>query len=120
MKSMRNSVQLIGRLGKDPEVKTFSKSKKATFSIATTDNYKNQKGEKVQDTQWHNIVIWGKLADVAEKYLKKGNEVVIEGKLVHRVYEAEGEKRYVTEVSVNDILMLGGPNKEIEEGETDE
>lgn len=112
---MRNSVQLIGRLGKDPEVKAFSKGKKASFSIATTDNYKNQKGEKIHDTQWHNIVIWGKLADVAEKYLKKGNEVVVEGKLVHRVYEAEGEKRYVTEISVNDILLLGGPNKEIDD-----
>jgi single-strand DNA-binding protein len=110
MKSMRNSVQLIGRLGRDPEVRTFSKSKKATFSIATTDNYKNQKGEKVEDTQWHNIVIWGKLADVAEKYLKKGNEVVVEGRLVHRAYEADGEKRYVTEVNVNDILMLGSAN----------
>jgi single-strand DNA-binding protein len=113
MKSMRNSVQLIGRLGKDPEVKSFSKSKKATFSIATTDNYKNQKGEKVEDTQWHNIVIWGKLAEVAEKYLKKGNEVALEGRLVHRVYEAEGEKRYMTEISVNDILLLGAPNKAV-------
>ncbi|HYC83877.1 MAG TPA: single-stranded DNA-binding protein, partial [Chryseosolibacter sp.] len=69
MKSLRNSVQLIGRLGKDPEVKSFSNSKKASFSIATTDTYKNQKGEKIEDTQWHNIVIWGKLAGVAEKYL---------------------------------------------------
>lgn len=112
MKSMRNSVQLIGRLGRDPEVKSFSKSKKASFSIATSDNYKNQKGEKVEETQWHNIVIWGKLADVAEKYLKKGNEVMVEGRLVHRVYEAEGEKRYITEVNVNEILMLGSPTKE--------
>ncbi|MBT1698485.1 single-stranded DNA-binding protein [Fulvivirgaceae bacterium PWU4] len=112
MKSMRNSVQLIGRLGRDPEVKSFSKSKKASFSIATSDNYKNQKGEKVEETQWHNIVIWGKLADVAEKYLKKGNEVMVEGKLVHRVYEAEGEKRYITEVNVNELLMLGSPTKE--------
>jgi single-strand DNA-binding protein len=110
MKSLRNSVQLIGRLGKDPEVKTFEKSKKASFSIATTDTYKNQKGEKVEDTQWHNIVIWGKLAGIAEKYLKKGQEVAIEGKLVHRVYEANGEKRYVTEINVNDLVMLGAKN----------
>jgi single-strand DNA-binding protein len=108
MKSLRNSVQLIGRLGKDPEVKSFEKSKKASFSIATTDTYKNQKGEKVEDTQWHNIVIWGKLAGIAEKYLKKGQEVAIEGKLVHRVYETNGEKRYVTEINVNDLVMLGG------------
>ena len=65
MKSVRNSVQLIGRLGKDPEVKNFGKSQKATFSIATSETYKNAKGEKVEDNQWHNIVIWGKLADIA-------------------------------------------------------
>ena len=110
MKSLRNSVQLIGRLGKDPEVRTFDSGKtKATFSIATTDSYKNQKGEKVEDTQWHNIVIWGKLADVAGKYLKKGNEVAVEGKLIHRMYEtSSGEKKYITEISVNDMVMLGG------------
>ena len=108
MKSLRNSVQLIGRLGKDPEVKSFSNSKKASFSIATTDTYKNQKGEKIEDTQWHNIVIWGKLAGVAEKYLKKGQEVAVEGKLIHRVYETNGEKRYITEINVNDLVMLGG------------
>jgi single-strand DNA-binding protein len=108
MKSLRNSVNLIGRLGKDPEVKTFGDKKKASFSIATSDSYKNQKGEKVEDTQWHNIVIWGKLADVAGKYLKKGMEVCVEGKLVHRDYETDkGEKKYVTEINVNDFLMLG-------------
>jgi single-strand DNA-binding protein len=112
MKSLRNSVTLIGHLGKDPEVKTFGASKKASFTIATTDTYKNQKGEKVQDTQWHNIVIWGKLATIAEKYLRKGQEVVVEGKLVHRVYENNGgEKRYITEVNVNDLVMVG-PKKQ--------
>jgi single-strand DNA-binding protein len=96
-------------LGKDPEVKVFGEKKRASFSIATTDTYKNQKGEKVQDTQWHNVVIWGRLATIAEKYLRKGAEVAVEGKLVHRVYETQsGEKRYVTEVSVNDLVMLGG------------
>ncbi len=106
---MRNSVQLIGRLGKDPEVKTFSNRKKATFSIATTDAYKNQKGEKVEDTQWHNIVIWGKLAEVVEKYLSKGQEVAVEGRLIHKNYKTDkGEKRYFTEISVNDLLMWGG------------
>ena len=107
MKSLRNSVTLIGRLGKDPEVKTYGDKKKATFSIATTDTYKNQKGEKVEDTQWHNVVIWGSLAGVAEKFLKKGNEVCVEGKLVHRDYESEGVKKYISEISVNDMLMLG-------------
>jgi single-strand DNA-binding protein len=109
MSSLRNSVQLIGRLGKDPEVKTFSNSKRASFSIATTDVYKNQKGEKVEDTQWHNIVIWGKLSEIAEKYLKKGQEVAIEGKLIHRNYETDkGEKKYFTEINVNDLVLLGG------------
>jgi single-strand DNA-binding protein len=108
MKSLRNSVTLIGHLGKDPDVKTYGASKKAIFSIATSDSYKNQKGEKIQDTQWHNIVIWGKLAGVAEKFLKKGQEVVLEGKLVHRVYETNGEKKYISEINVNDLVMVGG------------
>jgi single-strand DNA-binding protein len=110
MKSLRNSVQLIGRLGKDPEVKSFNNGKKASFPIATTDSYKNQKGEKIEDTQWHNIVIWGKLAGVAEKYLKKGQEIAVEGKLVHRAYETNGEKKYITEINVNDLVMLGNKN----------
>jgi single-strand DNA-binding protein len=108
MKSLRNSVQLIGRLGKDPEIRMFNDRKRATFSIATTDAYKNSKGEKTQDTQWHNIVVWGPLVSVVEKYIRKGEEVVVEGKLVHRSYEANGEKKYITEIAVNDLLMLGG------------
>jgi single-strand DNA-binding protein len=109
MTNLKNSVKLIGRLGKDPEVRTFDGGKKkVSFSLATTDFYKNQKGEDQQDTQWHNLVVWGKLADVAGQYLKKGSEVAIEGRLVHRVYETKaGDKRYITEVSVNDMLMLG-------------
>lgn len=108
MKNLRNSVQLIGHLGKDPETRTFDSGRKVTsISLATSDTYKNQKGEKVTDTQWHNVVLWGKLAEIAAKYLRKGEEVCIEGKLVHRVYEtAGGEKRYFTEISANDLLML--------------
>ena len=114
MSNLRNSVQLIGRLGKDPEVRTFDSGKKqATLSIATSETYKNQKGEKVQDTQWHNLVIWGKLVDIVAKYLKKGNEIAVEGKLIHRTYETSaGEKRYITEINVNDFVMLGGNNKQ--------
>lgn len=109
MANLRNSVQLIGRLGKDPEIRTFDSGKKqATLTIATSEKYTNQKGEKVEETQWHNLVIWGKLADVAAKFLKKGNEVAIEGKLTHRAYETSaGEKRYITEINVNDMVMLG-------------
>ena len=112
MKSLRNSVHLIGNLGKDPEVKTFSNSKKASFTLATTEKYKNQKGEVVQDTQWHNIIIWGKLATVAEKYLKNGQEIAVEGKLIHRQYESNGEKKYITEINVNDFIFLGGKKDE--------
>lgn len=113
MTNLRNSVQLIGRLGKDPEIRTFdSGSKRASFSIATTESYKNPKGEKVEETQWHNLVIWGKLANVAAQYLKKGAEVAVEGKLVHRSYEtASGEKKYVTEINVNEFVMLGDRNR---------
>jgi single-strand DNA-binding protein len=110
MANLRNSVQLIGRLGKDPEVKTFDKGKKlATVTLATNEVYKNHKGEKVEDVQWHNLVIWGKLVDIVSKYLKKGSEIAIEGKLVHRSYESSGgDKKYITEISVNDLVMLGG------------
>jgi single-strand DNA-binding protein len=108
MKSLRNSVQLVGHLGKDPEVKTFGDKKKASFTLATSDVYKNPKGEKITDTQWHNVIVWGKLAGVVEKYVKKGQEVMVEGKLVHRAYEANGEKKFITEINVNDLLLLGG------------
>ncbi|HOF81882.1 MAG: single-stranded DNA-binding protein [Bacteroidales bacterium] len=109
MKSLRNSVQLIGNLGMDPEVKQVSNGNKmARFSLATTETYKNQRGEKVTDTQWHNIVIWGGLADVAEKYLKKGKQIAIEGRLETNAYDDnEGKRRFFTQVNVNDLVMLG-------------
>lgn len=85
MYALRNKVQLIGNLGNAPEVKTTENGKKlATFSIATSESYRNAKGEKVKDTQWHRVVAWGKVAEIAEKYLEKGKEVAIEGKLVNR------------------------------------
>uniref|UniRef100_UPI003F6A3E94 single-stranded DNA-binding protein n=1 Tax=Polaribacter sp. TaxID=1920175 RepID=UPI003F6A3E94 len=100
MSTLRNKVQLIGNLGNAPEIITLDSGKKlAKFSLATNENYKNAKGEKVTDTQWHNIVAWNKTADIIEKYLEKGNEVAIEGKLTSRSYETkEGDKRYVTEI----------------------
>jgi len=109
MKNLRNSVQLIGNLGMDPEVKNLDNGKTvANLSLATTETYKNQKGEKVKDTTWHRLVAWGKTAEIAEKYLQKGSEIAIEGKLINRSYEnADGEKKYVSEVLVNEILMLG-------------
>jgi len=109
MNALKNKVQLIGNLGQDPEVVNLdSGNKLAKFSIATNESYKNSKGEKITETQWHNIVVWGKLADVVEKFLFKGSEVAVEGKLVHRTYEnKEGEKRYVSEIKCNELLMLG-------------
>ena len=110
MKNLRNSVQLIGRLGQDPEVRTLTNGKKlTTFSLATSDYYKNAKGERVQDTQWHNIVAWGKVGEIAAEHLNKGEEIAMVGKLTHRSYENnEGEKRYVTEINLNELLMIGG------------
>ena len=109
MNTLRNKVQLIGNLGNDPEIITLDSGKKlAKFSIATNETYKNAQGEKVTDTQWHNIIAWNKTADIIEKYVQKGNEVMVEGKLTSRSYETkEGEKRYITEVVCNEILMLG-------------
>ena len=109
MSTLRNKVQLIGHVGNDPEIKTFDGGKKlAKLSIATNESYKNDKGEKVEETQWHSLIAWGKTADIIEKYVVKGKEIAIEGKLTHRSYEDKnGEKRYVTEVVIDELLMLG-------------
>jgi single-strand DNA-binding protein len=109
MFSIRNKVQLIGNLGKSPEVRTTETGKKLVkLSVATNEIYTNSKGEKVKETQWHNLVAWGKLADIAEKYLNTGSEVAVEGKLVNRDYtDKEGNKKNVTEIQVNELLMLG-------------
>jgi len=109
MNSMKNKVQLIGHVGQEPEVKTFREGKKvANMTIATNDYYTNDKGEKVEQTEWHRIVAWGKVAELIEKYVTKGKEIAIEGKLTHRSYDdKDGNKRYVTEVVANDILLLG-------------
>jgi single-strand DNA-binding protein len=107
MSTLKNKVQLIGRLGNDPEVRNFDSGKTmATFSLATNETYTNNKGEKVEDTQWHNIVAWGKKVSVIENYLKKGSEIAMEGKLINRQYEKEGETKYVTEISLNELLMM--------------
>ena len=108
MNAMRNKVQLIGHLGHAPEIKTIADGKKvANLSVATNENYRNAKGEKVTETQWHNVVAWGKLAEIAEKYLVKGIEVAIEGKLINRNYtDKQGVKRYVTEIQANELLIL--------------
>jgi single-strand DNA-binding protein len=109
MYALKNKVQLIGNLGNTPEVKTFESGKKvANFRMATTEIYRNAKGEKVKETQWHNLVMWGKLAEIAEKHLTVGKEVAVEGKLVNRQYtDKDGNKKYFTEIQVNELLLLG-------------
>ena len=110
MYALKNKVQLIGNLGNAPEIKSIESGKKmARFSIATNENYRNAKGEKVTETTWHNLVAWGKVAELAEKFLQKGTEVVIEGKLINRSYtDKDGIKKYISEVQVNELLLLNG------------
>jgi single-strand DNA-binding protein len=108
MSTLRNKVQLIGHVGNAPEIVNLESGKKlAKFSLATNDSYKNSKGEKITDTQWHNIVVWGKLAELVESYVPKGKEVGLEGKLTSRSYEdKDGVKRYVTEIVCNELLLM--------------
>ncbi len=109
MNALRNKVQLIGHTGGDPEIKELAEGKKrATLTLATNETYRNDKGEKVEETQWHRIVAWGKIAEIIEKYVTKGKEIAIEGKLTYKSYDDKnGEKKYLTEVIVNELLLLG-------------
>lgn len=109
MNALRNKVQLIGNVGNTPEILTFESGKKmARFSIATNESYKNNKGEKVTDTQWHNVIAWGKTAELIENYVPKGKEIGLEGRLSSRSYDdKDGIKKYVTEVICNEVLLLG-------------
>ena len=111
MNALKNKVQLIGYLGNAPEVKTLESGKKvANFNVATNESYQNAKGEKVTETQWHRVVAWGKVADIAAKYLDKGKEIAIEGKLVNRSYnDKDGNKKQVTEIYANELLLLSKP-----------
>ncbi|MEC3905975.1 single-stranded DNA-binding protein [Tamlana sp. 2201CG12-4] len=109
MGTLRNKVQLIGNVGQEPTIVNLESGKKLVrLSLATNENYKNGKGEKQTDTNWHNLVAWGKTANFIEKYVTKGKEIVIEGKLTNRSFEDKDHvKRFVTEVIVNEILLLG-------------
>lgn len=108
MSTLRNKVQLIGNIGQAPEIVNLESGKKlAKFSIATNENYKNAQGEKVTETQWHNLVAWNKTAELIEKYVEKGQQIAIEGKLTSRSYDdQEGNKKYITEVIVNELFLF--------------
>ncbi len=110
MYALKNKVQLIGNVGNTVEIKNTESGKKlARFSIATNESYRNANGEKVTETTWHNVVAWGKVAEIAEKFLQKGTEVALEGKLTNKSYnDKEGNKKYIYEVQVNELLLLGG------------
>ena len=111
--SLKNSVQLIGRIGVDPTVKQAGENNKVmNISIATNEKYTNNKGEKVEDTQWHNLVLWNGKAEIVEKYCKKGSEIAVEGKLINRSYDHEGQTKYTTEILVNEVLLLDGKPSE--------
>ena len=109
MYALKNKVQLIGHIGNAPEVRTSEGGKKwSRFSIATNETYRNAEGVKVTDTQWHNLVAFGKVSEIVEKYVAKGSEIAVEGKLVNRSYvDKEGVKKYVTEVHISEVLLLG-------------
>ena len=116
MNTLRNKVQLIGNLGTNPEIRSFDNGKTvARFSLATSDSYQDANGKKISETQWHNLVAWGGLAKIIEKYLTKGSEVAVEGKLTHRTYEdKDGNKKYFTEIVLHDMVMLHTRNNKEE------
>jgi single-strand DNA-binding protein len=111
MNNLSNSVRLTGRLGAAPEMRELESEKKvAKISLATNYYRKNGKGETVQETHWHQLVLWNKQAEIAEQYLDKGSQIAIEGRLVNRFYtDKDGARHYVTEVVVNEIMLLGKP-----------
>jgi single-strand DNA-binding protein len=123
MNSLKNRVTLIGNLGQDPEIKTMETGKKVThFTLATDDGYKNSDGQKISETTWHNIVAWNGLADIAGKYLKKGRQVAVEGRIVYRTYEdKKGVTKNITEIVLNDLILLrSGKDQGKEETDKDE
>lgn len=102
-----NRVILVGNLGKDPEVREFPDgTKQAKFPLATSESYKNKNGDPVENTEWHNLVLRRRLAEIAQLYLKKGNKIYVEGRIKSRSWEQEGQKRYITEIEVDQMTML--------------
>lgn len=115
-----NKVILVGNLGKDPEVRAISTDRKvANFSLATTESYKNKSGERVDQTEWHNVVFYGPIADVIERYLRKGSQIYVEGKIRTRSYDdKDGVKKYITEIIGDTMTMLGTKGSSDSSGST--
>lgn len=121
MSGTLNKVVLIGRLGKDPELKyTQSGNPVANFTIATNESYKDKDGKKVENTDWHKVVAWNKLAEICGQYLKKGSLVCVEGKIKTRSYDKDGAKHYITEIVADEMQMLGAESKAEKEASTDD
>jgi single-strand DNA-binding protein len=121
MNSLKNKVILIGNLGQDPETKTTESGKKVThFTLATDDGYKNSDGQKVSETTWHNIVAWNGLADIAGRFLKKGHQTAVEGRIVYRTYEdKKGITKYITEIVLSDLMLLRNGKGQVQEAKDD-
>jgi len=123
MNSLKNRVILIGRLGQNPETRTIENGKKVThFTLATDDSYKNAEGQRISEATWHNITAWNGIADVADRFLKKGRQVAVEGRIVYRSYEdKKGVTKNITEIVLNDLVLLGSgkgnSNEKDQEGE---
>ena len=115
---MKNLCILIGNVGKDPEIRRFDNSIKASFSLATSKTF-TKDGEKITHTEWHNIIVWGKLAEIVEKYVKKGQLISVDGEINYRSYDdKDGNKKYITEINVGSLQMLGGKKSEQSETHT--
>lgn len=112
MSTSKNKAILVGLVGKMPDVREFSNSKAARFSLATSDSYKDKEGKKVTTTEWHNIIAWGKLAEIVEKYVVKGQQLYVEGKIKYREYEKDGIKRLSVDIAADEIIMLGGKKED--------
>ena len=123
MNTLRNKVNLIGRIGKNPELQKVGNGKDYTitrFPLATNESYKDKNGQWHDNTQWHNLQAWGKVAERIAKSIKKGQELMIEGRVVQKMYEKDGEKRYTTEIEVTDFILLAQRNTEKEEDQIEE
>jgi len=121
MNTLRNKVSLIGRIGKNPEMQKVGGSKDYSLvkiSLATNESYKDKNGQWQDNTQWHNLIIWGKTAERMTELVTKGQEVMIEGKIVNKMYEKDGEKKYSTEIEVADFLIISSKNSEKTESKT--